>query len=79
MLIALDRVRLDPGTDVGEGLLGPAPVRGSECARLALGVVAGFGEGDALHATGFLVGREEVPDLLLERHRERILLDRGLE
>src|SRR5258705_315064 len=78
VLVALDRVGLDAGTDVGERLLGPAAVRRPEGPRLALGVVARLDEGRALDRAGHLVGGEQVADLLLQGHRERVLLDRRL-
>jgi hypothetical protein len=79
VLVTLDGVRLDPGTDVGDDLLGEAPVRGGEDLLVALGGVHRLGEGDALHALREFVRAQEVGDLRLERDLERVLLDRRLE
>jgi hypothetical protein len=79
VLVALDRVGLDAGPDVGEGLLRPTAVGRRERPGLALGVVAGLGERHAVHAPGGLVGAEKVADLLLERDAEGILRDRSRE
>ena len=79
VLVALDRVGLDPGAGLRHRLLGPAAVGRGEGLRLAQGVVAGLREGDATDAASRLVRREEVADLLLQRDAERVLLDRRLE
>ena len=78
MLVAVDRVGLDPRPDVGDDLFGQAAVGRGEGLPLALGRVARFGEGDALDLGGGLVGGEQVTDLGLERDRERVLLERRL-
>ncbi len=78
VLVAIDRVRLDRRTDVGDGLLGVAPVRRRECLPFALRRVHRLGERDALHPRRGLVCRQEVADLALERDLERILLHRRL-
>ena len=78
VLVAVDGVRLDPGADVGDDLLGQAAVGGGEGLPLALGGVGRFGEGDPLDRGGGPVGGEEVGDLGLERDRERVLLERRL-
>src|SRR6185503_11609139 len=75
VLVAVDRVGLDPSPDVGDDLLGQAAVGRGERLPLALGRIARFGEGDALDLGGGLVGGEQVTDLGLERDRERILLE----
>ncbi len=78
MLVALDGVGLDARSDVGERLLGVAAVGRGERLPLAPGVIAGLGERDALRPCRRAIRREEDPDLLLERHRERVLQDRRL-
>ena len=79
VLVALDRVGLDPRAGLGHRLLGPAAVGRGERLRLAEGVVAGLRERDAGDAASRLVRGEQVADLLLERDAERVLLDGRLE
>src|SRR4029079_4081291 len=79
VLVALDRVGLDPGAGLGHGLLGPAAVRRGERLGLPEGVVAGLRERDAGNAASRLVRREQMADLLLQRGAERVFLDGRLE
>ena len=79
VLVAVDGVRLDRRAAVGDHLLGEAAVARGERLPLALGAVRGVGEGDAGLRVHRRVGGEEVGDLRLERDRERVLDERGLE
>ena len=79
VLVALDRVRLDARPDVGDRLLGEAAVARRERLPLALGRVLRLRVGDALDLVHRLVRGEQVGDLRLERDRERVLDDGGLE
>jgi hypothetical protein len=79
MLITIDGVRFHRRPDVGDRLFRVRAVGRGEGLPLALGRVHRLGEGDALDLGCRLVGGEQVRDLALERDRERVLLDRGLE
>src|SRR6185503_2413649 len=78
VLVAIDRVRLDAGADMGDDLFGQAAVGRGEGLPLALRGIARFGEGDALDGGGGLVRGQEVGDLGLERDLEWVNLQRGL-
>ncbi len=78
-LVAVDGVGLDARADVGHRLLGEAAVAGGEGLPLPLRAVRRLGVGDAGDPVHRLVGGQEVADLRLERHGERVLDDRRLE
>ena len=79
VLVAVDGVGLDRRPHVGDRLLGVAAVGRRERLPLALGRVHRLGEDDALDPGGGRVGGQQVGDLVLERDRERVLLDGRLE
>jgi hypothetical protein len=70
------RVRLDRGADVGDRLLGLGTVGVGERLPLALRVVAGFRERDALHGRHPAVCVEQLGNLAIDRDAERVLPDR---
>ena len=76
MLVAVDGIGLHGRPGVGDHLFREAAVGCRERLPFALGGVHRFGERDALHSAGGLVGREQVADLALERDRERVFGDR---
>ncbi len=78
VLVALDGVRLDPGADVGDRLLGVAAVARREGLPLALGGVGRLRVGDALDPGRDPVRLEQVGDPRLEGDRERVLHHRRL-
>ena len=79
VFVTVDRVGLDRGADVGDRLLGEAPVARGERLPFALRAVDGLGEDDARHGRRSLIGGEQVRDLRVERDRERVLLDGRFE
>ena len=79
VFVTIDRVGFDRGADVGDRLLGKAPVARGERLPFALCAVDGLGEDDARHGGRGLIGGEQVRDLRIERDRERVLLDGGFE
>jgi hypothetical protein len=79
VLVAFDRVRLDPSADVSDRLLGEAAVRRRERLPLSTRVVARLGERHPARASGLRVRSEQEFDLRFERNLEWVLLDRRLE
>src|SRR6266576_1287618 len=74
MIIALDRVRLDAGADVGQRLFRVAPVGRGEGLPLPASVVAGLREGNAFGFARRGVRGEEQPDFRFEGDAEGVLV-----